>query len=166
VLAALRSQFDLRRFARVEKDSTRLTAVTDERGQYSLEWIWNSYYNAFELQAGVPVRKPDGERFHPLARIDLTRRLKKESPVVVAVVVQDAEFVARLRKFLDGIESDDERSVYREMGKPDKVDERVHQDGGGRKEAAWWYFESGKVYRFRDGRLEKVERFDPVKDFP
>lgn len=165
VLEAARSRFSLRRFERQETNPTRLATLTDERGQYTLEWPWNNYYNTFELAVGVPVRKADGERFHTLERVDVTRRLKKASPVVVAVVVEDAEFVAALRRFLDGITSDDERRVYREMGKPDKVDERVYQDGSGRKDATWWYFESGRAYRFRAGVLTDVERFDPVKDF-
>jgi len=85
--------------------------------------------------------------------------------VVVAMVVQNAEFITALRSFLAGITSDDERRVYRDQGKPDKVEERVYEDGSGRKDASWWYFASGQVYRFRDGVLDGVDRFDPVKDF-
>jgi hypothetical protein len=165
VLEASRSVFSFRHFQRETDHTTRLTALTDASGQYTLEWPWNSYYNSFELAVGVPVRKADGERFEALERIDLTQRIKKASPLVVAVVVQNADFVVALRKFLAGVTSDDERKVYREMGKPDKVEERVDGEGGGRGEAAWWYFESGRVYRFRAGVLEGVEKFDPVKDF-
>jgi len=162
VLEASRSQFDLRRFQRVKKDSTRLTVLTDDRGTYTLTWPWRRYYNTFELLVGVPVRKPDGERFHELERLDLTRRLGQESPTVVTVVVEDADFVRTLRQFIDSIQSDDERRIYREMGKPDRVERRV---GEGLREAAWWYFESGKVYRFRDGTLTGSESFDPVEGF-
>jgi hypothetical protein len=165
VLEASRSTFSFRHFQRETDHTTRLTALTDASGQYTLEWPWNSYYNSFELAVGVPVRKADGERFEALERIDLTQRIKKASPLVVAVVVHNADFVVALRKFLAGVTSDDERKVYREMGKPDKVEERVDGEGGGRGEAAWWYFESGRVYRFRAGVLEGVEKFDPVKDF-
>jgi hypothetical protein len=164
-LEASRSEFSFRRFQRVTTHTARLTALTDEGGRYTLEWPWNSYFNSFELAVGVPVRRPGGERFEALERVDITQRIKKASPVVVAVVVQNAEFVAALRKFLAGIDSEDERRVYRDLGKPDKVEERVDAAGGGRAEATWWYFESGQAYRFRDGVLEGVDRFDPVKGF-
>ena len=165
VLEASRTRLSLRRFERVKGDATRLSALTDAAGKYTLEWPWNSYYNTFELAVGVPVRRADGERFQALERLDITQRLKKASPVVVAVVVQNAEFITALRSFLAGITSDDERRVYRDQGKPDKVEERVYEDGSGRKDASWWYFASGQVYRFRDGVLDGVDRFDPVKDF-
>jgi hypothetical protein len=69
--------------------------------------------------------------------------------------------VRTLRAFVDSIDSDDERRVYREQGKPDRVEART----GAADEAAWWYFESGRVYRFRDGALVATESFDPVEEF-
>ncbi len=42
------------------------------------------------------------------------------------------------------------------MGRPDRFD-------GEGETAAWWYFEAGKVYRFRAGALEQVEHFEPIK---
>jgi hypothetical protein len=161
VLEAARSQFDFRSFRRVRKDVTRLTALTADDGGYKLSWPWNGYYNVYELVVAVPVRKPAGERLHELARVDLSRRLKPEAPAVAAVVVEDAEFVRTLRAFVDSIDSDDERRVYREQGKPDRVEATT----GAADEASWWYFESGTVYRFRDGALVASERFDPVKEF-
>lgn len=164
-LEASRSEFNFRRFQRVNTHTARLSTLTDDGGRYTLEWPWNSYFNSFELTVGVPVRKAGGERFEALERVDVTQTLKKASPVVVAVVVQNAEFVAALRKFLAGIDSEDERRVYRDLGKPDKIEERVDSASGRAAEATWWYFESGQAYRFRDGVLEGVDRFDPVKGF-
>ena len=161
VLEAARSQFDIRSFRRVKKDATRLTALTGDDGTYELSWPWNGYYNVYELVVAVPVRKPGGETLHELARIDLSRRLKPEAPAVAAVVVEDAEFVRTLRAFIDSIDSDDERRVYREQGKPDRVEEKT----GAVDEAAWWYFESGRVYRFDGGTLVGTESFDPVEEF-
>ena len=161
VLEAARTQFDFRTFRRVKKDATRLTALTGDDGTYELSWPWNGYYNVYELLVGVPVRKPKGETLHVLERLDLSRRLKPEAPAVATVVVDDAEFVRTLREFVDSIDSDDERRVYREQGKPDRVEAKT----GAVDEASWWYFESGKVYRFRDGRLAATESFDPVEEF-
>jgi hypothetical protein len=164
-LEASRREFSLRRFKRITAHTARLTALTDGDGRYTLEWPWNSYFNSFELTVGVPVRRSDGEGFEALERLDVTQRIKQASPVVVSVVVRNAEFVVALRKFLASVDSEDERRVYRDLGKPDKVEERVDPEDGRRAEATWWYFESGQAYRFRDGVLAGVDRFDPVKDF-
>jgi hypothetical protein len=161
VLEAARTQFDFRRFQRVKKDTTRLTALTGDDGTYELSWPWNGYYNVYELVVGVPVRKPGGETLHVLERVDVSRRLKPEASAVATVVVEDAEFVRTLREFVDSIDTEDERRVYREQGKPDRVEAKT----GAVDEAAWWYFESGRVYRFRDGRLVATESFDPVEEF-
>lgn len=160
---ATRTYFSVRRFQRTQTEEIRrVTAVTDAGGQFTLQWPWDSYFNHFELVAGVPVRKARKESLVELAREDVTNRLKGGSPVVASLVVsnQNAQFVTKLRELLASIKSDDERRVYDEMGKPDKV-ERVQYPG--RTEVSWWYFDAGRVYRFQDGRLEQVVPFEPVK---
>lgn len=160
VLEASRSYFDVRHFQRAKKDTARLSGITNDRGEYSLEWPWNDYYNAFDLVVGVPIRRAGGERLKVLERIDLTRRIERGSPVVSAVVVKDAAFVANLRDFLATIRSEDERRVHQEMGEPGKIERIEYPD---HLEVSWWYFEDGKVYRFNDGKLARIEPFDPVR---
>jgi hypothetical protein len=80
--------------------------------------------------------------------------------VAVPVSLQDTTFLTNLRTFLAAADTADEQRVYRQTGKPDRVDSMKHPD---REESAWWYFALGKVYRFRDGRLDRVEDFPPVK---
>jgi hypothetical protein len=46
------------------------------------------------------------------------------------------------------------------MGRPDRIRNVQYP---GYLESSWWYFESGKVYRFHDGRLQQVVPFDPVR---
>lgn len=162
MLEASRSSFSFRHFRREKRDTTRLTDLTNERGEYSLEWPWNRYYNTYELVVGIPIRRPDGEHLKELERVDITRRIERGSPVVSALVVSDAGFVRNLREFLATITSEDERRVHQQMGEPDKVERVNYPD---HQEVSWWYFESGKVYRFRDGRLEQIEPFDPVEGF-
>lgn len=162
VVEASRGGFSLRQLAKTKKDTTRLLGVTNERGEYTLEWPWNRFYNNFELLVGVPIRRPDGERLKVLERIDISQKIKRGTPVVSAVVVDDHAYVTNLRAFLATIRTEDERSVHQQMGEPDKV-ERVELPG--HYEVAWWYFEAGKVLRFRDGRLEKTDTFAPVKSF-
>lgn len=162
-LEVTRTYFSVRQLRRTQTEEIRrVTAVTDASGQFNLTWPWDSYFNHFELVVGVPVRKARQEQLVELAREDVTSRLQAGSPMVASLVVQkqNAEFVVKLRELLATIRSDDERRVYDEMGKPDKV-ERVQYPG--RTEVSWWYFEAGRVYRFKDGRLEQVVPFEPVK---
>lgn len=160
---ATRTYFSMRQLRRTQTEEVRrVSAATDARGQFTIEWPWDSYFNHFELVVGVPVRKARKETLAELAREDVTRRLQGGSPVVISLVVQgkNADFVAKLREFVASVRSDDERRVYDEMGRPDKV-ERVQYPG--RAEVSWWYFETGRVYRFKDGRLDQVVPFEPVK---
>ena len=159
---ATRTYFSMRELRRTEdKEVRRVSATTNAAGQYTLEWPWDSYFNHFEVVAGVPVRiKGGGERLEELSRQDVTRRVLAGSPAVVSVTVENRQFLDNLRQFLASIQTDDQRKVYQEMGKPDRIRNVQYP---GHLEASWWYFESGRVYRFRDGRLEQVVPFDPVR---
>jgi hypothetical protein len=132
---------------------------TDADGEFGLDLNWNDRYNHFEIVVGVEVATPQGETLQELVRLDITRRLKQGSPVAVPITLEDTRFLTTLREFLRGVDTADEQRVYRETGKPDRVDTIKYPD---RDESAWWYFPLGKVYRFRDGNLERVEDFAPV----
>ncbi|HSN85488.1 MAG TPA: carboxypeptidase-like regulatory domain-containing protein [Thermoanaerobaculia bacterium] len=161
MLVATRSYFSLRELRRTEGETRRVAATTDASGSYSLTWPWDSYFNRFELVAGVPVRKAKGgEPLEVLAREDVTRKVNGGSPVVTSLVIENRQFIDKLREFLASIDSDDERRIYEEMGKPDRV-QRVQSPD--HLEESWWYFESGRMYRLRDGRLEQVVPFNPVQ---
>jgi hypothetical protein len=158
---ASRTYFSMRQLRRTEADDVRrVSATTGPRGEYTVEWPWDSYFNHFELAAGVPVKGKAGEKLQELTRQDVTRRVLAGSPAVVAVTIEDRQFIDRLREFLASIRTDEQRKVYDEMGKPDRVRNVQYP---GYLESSWWYFESGRVYRFRDGRLEQVVPFDPVR---
>ncbi|HRC86570.1 MAG TPA: carboxypeptidase-like regulatory domain-containing protein [Thermoanaerobaculia bacterium] len=162
MLELSRESFDLLHLSRERKDITRLSTVTNEQGEYSLEWPWSSYYNHLELLAGVPVRAADGEHLKVLERVDVSQKSRRGSPVVSALVVRDSAYVTSLRQFLASIETEEQQHTYQEVGAPDKVERFDYPD---RREVSWWYFALGKVYRFRDGKLDKVETFDPVQRF-
>lgn len=162
VLELAREVFSLRELGRTTKKVTPVTTTTNGRGEYTIAFPWDDYYNEFELVVGVPVRGRDGERFTELERVDLTRRLQKGSPVVATVTVENAAFIRNLREFLATVDSEDEQRVYQELGRPDRVRETKSPD---QSETAWWYFDVGRVYRFVDGRLRGTERFDPVEGF-
>jgi hypothetical protein len=145
---------------RVHRDVVRGSVRTDERGEFALDFTWSWRYNQFELLVAVPVRGPEGERLHILETVELNRRLREGSPVAVPVTLSDTRFLTNLRDFIASLDTSDQRRIYQERGKPDRVD-RVQLSG--RLEVSWWYFEQGKVYRFADGTLAKVEEFDPVE---
>jgi 5-hydroxyisourate hydrolase-like protein (transthyretin family) len=161
VFEASRTYFSVRQLRRTAaEDVRRVSATTNARGEYTLEWPWDSYFNHFEVVAGVPVRSRSGERIEELARQDVTRRVTAGSPAVVSITVENRKFLDNLRQFLTSIQTEDQHKVYQEMGKPDRVRNVQYPSY---LESSWWYFESGRVYRFRDGRLEQVVPFDPVR---
>ncbi|HEX9942971.1 MAG TPA: carboxypeptidase-like regulatory domain-containing protein [Thermoanaerobaculia bacterium] len=161
VFEASRTYFSMRQLRRTAAEEVRrVSATTNARGEYTIEWPWDSYFNHFELVAGVPVRARSGERLEELTRQDVTRRVLAGSPAVVGVTVENRRFLDNLRQFLASIQTDDQRKVYQEMGKPDRIRNVQYP---GHLESSWWYFESGRVYRFRDGRLEQVVPFEPVR---
>jgi len=158
---ATRTYFSVRELRRTaDKEVRRVTATTNAAGEYTLVWPWDSYFNHFEVVTGVPVRTRSGERLEELARQDVTRRVLAGSPVVVAVTVENRRFLDAFRQFVASLKTEDQRKVYQEMGKPDRIRNVQYP---GHLESSWWYFESGRVYRFRDGRLEQVVPFDPVR---
>ncbi|HEV3455349.1 MAG TPA: hypothetical protein VHG32_02255 [Thermoanaerobaculia bacterium] len=162
-LEAVRHAFSLRDFRRAERDSRRVSALTDAQGHYSIEWPWDDYFNRFQVLAGVVVRHGREDRLEVLEREDVTARVIAGSPIALAIVIHDRAFVDRWRDFMASVRSADERRVYEEMGAPDDV-KRVNYAGRQEDaEVSWWYFAAGKVYRFNAGRLDQVERFDPVQ---
>lgn len=162
VLELAREVFSFRNLERVVKRVTPVTATTNGKGEYEIVFPWDDYYNSFELSVGVPVRGRGGEKLTVLERVDLTRRIEKGSPVVATVVVQNASFVRNLREFLASVDSADERRVYEQLGRPDRVKVTSYPN---RTETAWWYFDAGRVYRFADGKLQASETFDPIRGF-
>lgn len=162
VLELARETFGFRTFSKEKRRVTPVSTTTNARGEYTIVFPWDDFYNSFELAVGLPVRGRQGEKFTALERLDLTRRIEKGSPVVTSVVVQNASFIDNLRQFLATVDSDDERRVYERLGRPDRVKVTKHPD---HSETAWWYFDAGRVYRFADGRLRATEEFSPVKQF-
>ena len=129
---------------------------------------WDPYYDTFRIRAegaeGTPGGRPAAGsrpacpgRGRPHAGAS-----DQGSPVVVALEVAEPARTARSTRSTAAPQSDDQRRVYEEMGKPDRVD-RLAMSGG--DEVAWWYFGRGKSYHFRDGSLDQVMEFEPVKGF-
>jgi hypothetical protein len=165
VVEVSRRYLSLRQLRRADKDVRRVGALTNAQGEYRIEWPWDGYFNHFQLLAGISVRHGKEEHLEVLESEDVTERVLAGSPVVSPIEIHDRGVVDRLRDFVASVRSEDQRRVYEEMGVPEDV-KRVSYAGREQEtEVSWWYFEAGKVYRFRDGRLDQVERFDPVQRF-
>lgn len=163
LLELSRTTFSIRRFRQVKKNTLSIPVTTTVGGQYLHDWRWDGYYNTFELAVAIPVPKGAGsaagqsDGYEILHRTDVTEQVRQGSPVVTPLVVESQGDLGWLRRLLGGNASSEELRIFHEMGQPDRVD--TH-DGGA---TAWWYFETGKVYRFRAGALEQVEHFEPIK---
>lgn len=158
-LEASTPRFDWRRLTSAPRVERR-TATSDERGAFAIEWTWDAAFRRFELVATLSEELAGRTLRHELARVDVTDRVKSGSPVAASLVVADGGFVERARAFLGGIESPDERRIWTELGLPESID-RVESPTA--VEAAWWYYATGRVARFRDGRLFELQAFDPIR---
>ena len=161
---ASRAGFSFRALHRVARQTVKVSATTNERGEFSLQWPWSDEYSLFQLVVGISVRGADGEKVHILSQMDLTRQVLAGSPVVANANLSRKEttFLRKFRHFLAGIKTPDEERTYHEMGAPDTVKKLKYPD---RTEVTWWYFSRGKAYRFRDGKLTGIDQFDPVSPF-
>ena len=162
VLEASRKAFSVTRMKSTERDSTRVSTETDSTGQFNLQWRWVDYYNHFELQVGVAEGIGDDAELQVFERVDLSKRIRGGSPVVTNVTVTERRYLDTMRDFSDSIDTEDERRIFEEMGNPDRVQKIL---SGNHEEVSWWYFQSGKAYRFRDGVLEQVVHFEPIEPF-
>jgi hypothetical protein len=156
-----RKAFDFRKLRRTRGKVFKVSDRTDASGEYKIAFPWDDYYNRFELVAGITVRGADGEELLELERLDVKDRIERSSPAVAPIVIENHELIETFRAFIATVDSDDERRVYRDQGRPDRVKTTRFDD---REETSWWYFDRGKVYRFEDGELAKVEDFDPVEE--
>ncbi|MEM1247363.1 MAG: hypothetical protein AAGA81_11040 [Acidobacteriota bacterium] len=154
-----RKAFSYKRFRREKFNPAMLQTLTDANGNYSFEWQWHDYYNRFELSAVIGVRFGDQMKTEVLGSSDITERMKEGAPVVAPLVLENADFLYNLRQFESSVKSNDQRRIYGERGRPDKVEITEFADA---TEEAWWYFSLGATYLFRDGRLSEVVNFDPV----
>ncbi|MDH3745803.1 MAG: hypothetical protein OES47_11950 [Acidobacteriota bacterium] len=176
-LTGYRRSFDVWRVRRTKKGEYTILAVSGADGRFEISWRWDDFYNHFELRAGIGTEVPeepaeelgrseaglpesaDTSKFLVLAEADLSKRIRHGSPVVSSLIIKDTELLESWQGFLGTLESREQRRVYQELGKPDKVQNVGFST---HREVAWWYFERGKVYRFRDGEIDSIEDFEPV----
>lgn len=159
IFRAAKKSFSVSKFGNATRDEVQQRTETDPHGQFNFRWRWVDYYNRYEILVVIPRRSAAGDSFDILSQLDISKRIRKGSPVVVALTVEEGEFLDNLRDFLATIDTEDEKRIYDEMGNPDRVQTIEHPT---HDEISWWYFKAGKAYRFRDGELQQVVHFDPV----
>jgi len=76
ILEASRKAFSVTQMKSTERDSTQVSTVTDETGQFNLRWRWVDYYNHFELQVGVSEGLGDNAEFLVFEQVDLSKRIR------------------------------------------------------------------------------------------
>lgn len=162
ILEASRKAFSVTKMKSTERDSTQVSTETDSTGQFRLQWRWVDYYNHFELQVGVREALGGNADFLVFEQVDLSKRIRGGSPVVTNVTVTESRYLDSVRDFSASIDTEDERRIFEEMGNPDRVQKIT---SGAHEEVSWWYFRSGKAYRFKDGVLEQVVHFEPIEPF-
>ena len=159
---AAKKSFSVSKMGNSTRDQVQQKTETDPHGQFNFRWRWVDYYNRYEVLVVIPRRSAAGDSFDILSQLDISKRIRKGSPVVIALTVEEGEFLDNLRDFLASVTTEDEKRVYDEMGNPDRVQKIEHPT---HDEISWWYFQAGKAYRFRDGELLQVVTFDPVAPF-
>lgn len=156
LLEATREKFSLRHFEVRRGKSLQLPQRTDEHGEFRFEWTWDRHYNVFEIAFGLEVSRDGAPGFEIVERRDITAEVSSGAPPALRIELDQVEWLRWLRLYIDGRASEDEKKVYRELGRPDKltVDGSI---------SSWWYFSLGKVYRLEGGKLDQVVPFDPIE---
>jgi hypothetical protein len=158
-----RTGVDWRSAALKRAAHSRATVRSGPRGEFTIDILRDAAQKRFAVVAYAPYRDATGSiTEYELARVDVTRRVRHGSPVtaVLAVEAPGLAFLRRLREFEAALRSEDERSTYSHLGLPEQVDRTKVGDS---VEAAWWYYEQGRVCRFRDGRRIEVQTFPPIR---
>ena len=152
VLVAAKRQFAIGSFRRDDSAEATLDGASDDSGRFALDWTWNRYYNAFRIEAVIRLGGEDGATVdYVVGSLDVTSAVKSRGVTGLELTIDRMNTLANGRAFLASLESDDLRSIYKDMGKPDRVDRLELAKG---VEVAWWYFERGRSYHFLDGELE------------
>ncbi len=160
ILEVSRTAFSLRHLQQETGSVLRLPTHTDAQGYFRFDWTWQRHYNVFQL-ADRPrgdlrrqARLRDGAPPRPLGRN------RETAPSDLKLTVTETGYLYWLRRLLGGQATTDEQRLYRENGRPGRIDD--YSDG----KSAWWYFEAGKVYRLASGVLEQTQSFTPIVPVP
>lgn len=153
-LIAEPAKLDWHRLIRRVKPPQTVNGTSDERGEFRLSWI---------VDAALPRLRVEARRASAVvASADITHRTQAgaAAPVIVSLAAAELPPAAGQESFRASLATEAERATYDRLGRPDRLD---RLEGAGWIESAWWYFELGKVIRFRDGNLVETQAFTPIR---
>ncbi|MEO1083260.1 MAG: hypothetical protein AAFY88_03375 [Acidobacteriota bacterium] len=159
LLEASRERFSLRRLENKRGEALQVPQQTDAAGAFRFDWTWDRHYNIFALAFGLEVTRDGSPGFEIVERRDVTGDMTGGAPPQLRHVLEDVGWLRWLQLYIDGKASVDEKKIYTDLGRPEKLT----ADG---TTTSWWYFERGKVYRLEAGRLEQVIPFEPIQPEP
>ena len=160
ILEATRSSYSwLKRQKTTEPPLQQLMPV-DADGRFQIQWTWDRHHNEFTLVVAMQVTRSGTPDFEILKLQDLTKIMDGTEPASsLTVDLEQAGYVRWLQTYLADQATEDEEKIFREMGRPGRIETND-------RESSWWYFEVGKVYRFLDGEIDQVIHFDPMESRP
>jgi len=112
-LEASNPHFDWRTLTEVPGELVRHSVRSGAGGAFALDWSWDPRMRRFEVVVSLDETLGSRTLHAELTRIDVTDRLAHGTPVAAALVVEDAQRWRRLRAFLAGVRSEDEKRIWR-----------------------------------------------------
>lgn len=155
VLEATRSSYSWLKRRKVADPPIQQTVEVNEQGRFQIPWTWDRHHNEFNVAIGLEIARDGRRDVEILMRENISTAMNGGAPVHVMLTLEKAGLVRWLQGYQAGQATDDEKKVYSETGRPDRIETRE-------RESSWWYFSEGKVYRFLNGNLEQVMHFDPM----
>ena len=131
---------------------------TDASGNFELKLVPDPKYDYFYLRFYDP-KIFDPVRYAVPGDLDITRRLKSGTEVVVDRVIQDhpdwPRVEAMILEFGDG---SNRGRILRSLGLPERRE--TFPDAPEREN--WWYYAKGICYQLQSDAVLKLRRYDPV----
>lgn len=157
-LIKTKTVLNLLHFSTGSQQQEEARTQTDASGRFVLKLVPDPRYDYFYLRFYDPATF-DPVRYSVPGDLDITRRIKTGTEVVVDRVIQDhpewPRVDAMIREFGEG---SNRGRILRSLGLP----ERRETFPGAPGRENWWYYANGICYQMSADAVLKVRRYDPV----